>query len=222
MRSLTLMKALSRWLLVLGMASGPAFAQVVIFENRPGTSHPISNGVIQGAQGASASSFGDQITLGGADRLITYFAAEVQTVSAAAAFTADVSLRLYNAGPDNTVGTQIGATVVRNDVTVSELTLIEFTGLSILVPDTIVYQVAFENASVDSSYQWGVANTPSVGSSDTGFYYLGNGTPFSVGWEAYSPGIDGNPSVTIAAVPEPETFVYVIGLGLIAFGFLRR
>jgi hypothetical protein len=114
--------------------------------------------------------------------------------------------------------------VTKTGVAISGSTLIEFTGLSILVPDTVIYQVAFNNASVASSYQWGVANPPSVGSSDNTFYYRGSSSAFAFG---KTPQIDGafdNPSVTITAtpVPEPSAAMALFAIVALTFALHRR
>lgn len=171
---------------------------------------------------------GDQIHLGGTERVASQ--ATVQFFNNGSAGTFDAILRLYMVGPDSgtPVGSQIGP-----DVSLSSVVAPATNGLTgfnvvfllsgILLPDDLIFTVEISNqsAGVDILGLDNYGPTPSTGSSDSSFAIARNGSGFLQVLTA-----DENLFFELQAnadvgVPEPSTFALAAAV-LAGFAGVRR
>lgn len=182
----------------------------------------------------NGTEFGDEINLGGTERVVTDFKFEY-FLGANASGNETVQLVLHaNDGPlisrSNPDGTsfQVASpgTVLYTSPVLSLQTgfqTADASGFSVTVPDTFSWTVAFNGIDAGEVAGLRVYDPPTVGSSFADFWQKNNGT-----WNTYlftDPAGPANFAARVTAVPEPTT----MGLGLLAglsflgyLGFKRR
>lgn len=109
---------------------------------------------------------GDTITLGGTERLLTD--ASVQFFNAASvAGSYGAKLRFYSTTLSGTVGTLIGEYTQQNlSIDALDIATVTFSGLNLVVPDTLVFTVEFLGASAGLDLSQNAFQPPTIGASD--------------------------------------------------------
>lgn len=166
-----------------------------------------------------ATQLGDSITLAGTDRLLS--SATVQFFNNGLAGTFDATLRFWDLGSPNT---QIGPSFVQS-ASIGEFGILDvtFSGLDLLVPDSLIFTVAVSNLSNAPNMDLGLNafRGMMIGSSNNSAIIFGTGGPsLQVG----STGTDeGNLYFRLetAAVPEP-TSMMLAGAALVGLLAARR
>lgn len=228
------MNTLKKTAVVAGilMAGASAYAQTTIYSNQSFTSNPPT------ASNYGNQELGDQVTFGGTDRTLTSFSIDYFLGPAATGGTTpngnetfQVFLRKMD-GPLTVGGSIPSPGSVIYDSGVQPLSYvtdngtpgyarIEATGLSLAVPESITWSVAFNG--VESTELAGLlfANPPTVGASSD-FFWKKN--PTTGEWGVFNTsGVVDNFSATFTAVPEPGTLALLaLGLGSLGFLGLRR
>jgi len=165
--------------------------------------------------------FGDQITLGGTNRVVTAFQFAYQLTGGDGNETATV--RFYaNDGTAGAPGTKLfqsSPIALHNTGTVFAAG--SLINLDVPVPSSFTWSVIFGNTSGDTATT-GIFNPPSVGSSDPTFYWIDQNNA----WSKANFGTSGTPSnfyarVTADVVPEPSTGL-LVAAGLLALARRRR
>lgn len=164
---------------------------------------------------ANSLEFGDQITLGGTDRVLSsiqfsYFANYAQT--------GGLTFRLYaNDGTAGAPGTVLYTSSPLDILNGGGDVTIPFLSSSDPLPNSLTYTVSFAGSGTAGLYVPNAA--PSVGSSFNDFWVNNGGT-----WQlnTLTSGDLANFQITVTAVPEPST-VALAALGAAAFlGFAAR
>ena len=164
------------------------------------------------------SQLGDQIHLGGTDRLGT--TATVEFFNLGSAGTFDATLRLFGVG--SPVGAQVGSdfTIVGISAVAADIFDVAFTLPGLLLPDDLIFTVSIANqsAGVQIIGLEMYAPPPATGSSDASFAIANDGTNFvqtaTVGENVFF-------ELQATSVPEPAT-IAVGALGLLALMILRK
>ena len=190
------------------MASLPSQASIV---------YDSSTGALLGLQSRDVPGLqlGDEITIGGTDRVVTEFVVQYGTAAGA---TGNETLRvrfLANDGPSGEPGSLLydsGALALAPSPSLTTFTL---GGLSVLVPDTITF--TFEVAGVGDVFNdavlLGLAGPPSIGSDDPDMHW---NSPDGVTWaQLTEPASILTFNTQITAIPEPATSL-LVGMGLLA------
>jgi hypothetical protein len=179
--------------------------------------------------GPNGVEFGDEITLGGTDRIITDFKFEY-FLSANASGDERLQLVLHaNDGPminrtlpNGTVtrspspGTVLYTSPVLNLQTGFQTA--EASQFSVLAPDTLTWTVTFQGIDAGEVAGLRVYDPPTIGSSFADFWQKNNGT-----WNTYiftDPAGPANFAARVTAVPEPTTIAYALLAGLSWVGYL--
>lgn len=174
--------------------------------------------------------FGDQITLGGTERLITEFQFQTFATNNVSGnlnpnAMAEVFFRI-NDGPLSDTGVPTPGTIFYDSGAFSlstgfrTLTINDFGTLP--VPNTFTWSVAFSGLTSDERAGLLFFDPVTTGSSFNDFWVL---TPS--GWNTFvvdGGAIPGNFAARLIAVPEPSTFVFGLlsGLGFLAFRRFRK
>ena len=167
---------------------------------------------------AGISELGDTITLGGTARTLTDATVQFFNLSDGGG-TFDASLRFWNTGAP--VGSQIGSTYTVNSQSISGLgtTNVTFSGLNLLVPNTLIFTVSVANFGF-TDLGLNSFEPPSVGSSNNAQIITRNAAGFLA---AATTAGEGNlylllNATTVNAVPEPSPLVLsgVAVIGLLA------
>ena len=178
--------------------------------------------------GGDGVEFGDQVTLGGADRIITDFKFEYFLGSNVNG-NENLQLAVYaNDGPSITVATPGGGTrIVETPKTLlytspvlamqSGFNTAEATGFSFNAPDTLTWTVTMTGIDQGETAGLILRDPPTTGTSFADFWQNNNGT-----WNTYL--LDnGNTAVNfaarISAVPEPTSFACILLAGLSWLGY---
>lgn len=180
--------------------------------------------------GVTGVEFGDEINLGGTDRIINDFKFEYFLSSNASGNeTVQLFLRandgplITRTNPDNTTF-QVASpgTLLYTSPVLSLQTGFQTANASefaVLAPDTITWSVMFEGIETGEVGGLRVYNPPTVGTSFGDFWQRNNGT-----WNTYlitdPSAVPGNFAARVTAVPEPTTFAYALLVGLSCMGYL--
>ena len=201
--------------LLLVAATQAGAAPAVVYDNTSGT---LADSQFNPGQ----FEFGDQITLGGTNRVVTAFQFAYQLVGGDGNETATV--RFYaNDGAAGAPGTKLFQS---NPISISNTGGVFASGslinLDVPVPSSFTWSVIFGNTSGDTATT-GIFNPPVVGSSDPSFYWINQNNQ----WSKASFGSAGPANfyarVTADAVvvPEPSTGL-LLAAGLLALARRRR
>lgn len=199
------MYRIALWGLAVALLNGTASASVV-YSN---TTTDLLTTLAYTANGFTQ--IGDQIHLGGTDRIATQ--ATVQFYNNGDEGTFDATLRLFEVGPNS--GTPVGAQI-GSDVTLSSLIAPATNGLTgfnvtfqlggVLVSDDLIFtvEIANQGPGVEIIGLDNYGPSPSVGASDSTFAIARNGSGFlQVGLTDENLFFE----LQAQAVPEPSTFV---------------
>jgi len=213
--------------LLLVMLGGSAVFGSTIYQNN---TTDLANSIQYSFFGYTA--IGDQVTLGGTDRLATQASTQFFNFDSKST-TFDATLSLYSVGSGGSVlGSLLGTFTVNgvsitgfdsNDPT-SGLATVSFLNLNTVVPDSVIFVLSVANLSSGTAdLGLELYDPPTIGSSDNAFYISGIGGTYSS--TATDPGF-GNPNFALtasasAATPEPAT-LSVIGGGLALLALARR
>ena len=188
--------------LLLVAASQAGAAPAVVYDN--------TNTMLTDSQfNPGQFEFGDQITLGGTNRVVTAFQFAYQLVGGDGNETATV--RFYaNDGPSGAPGTKLFQS---NPISISNTGGVFAAGslinLDVRVPNSFTWSVLFGNTTGDTATT-GIFNPPIVGSSDPSFYWINQNSQ----WSKASFGSAGPANfyarVTADVVPEPSTGLLVV------------
>jgi len=199
--------------LLLFAASHAGAAPAIVYDNSNGT-------LIDSQFNPGQFEFGDQIALGGTNRVVTAFQFAYQLVGGDGNETATV--RFYNNdGPSGAPGTKIFQS---NPISISNTAGVFAAGslinLDVTVPSSFTWSVLFGNTTGDTATT-GIFNPPTVGSSDPSFYWIKQNNQ----WSKANFGSAGPSNffarVTADVVPEPSTGL-LVAAGLLALARRRR
>lgn len=188
------------------LVAGTARAAIV-YDNSSNPSDPLTRTAESGN-----SEFGDEVTLAGDERTLTTWAFEYY-VSPGSSITGQAFLRpLVDGTP--------GAPIYDSGTFEFAEGYKTFTaeGLSLDVPDTLVWTVVFDGVDVGEEYGLLFYEGPEVGTSGD-FYWRNDAVD---GWIMLeTPGFTDNFVAQFVAVPEPGTWA-LLGGGLALLSFLSR
>ena len=197
---------------------GAAFAQLgvaedIIYSNTPS---PLVGGTSLNYFGNSLVAAGNQITFGGTSRFLTSAAMQVFNSSVTDVTGSSATLNLYTAGAASLLGTY---TLTPVTFTGAALTTVTFSLPYLLVPNTIIWTLAFD-PSLELNYYNG-PGVGDVGSADgtNAWWNTGTGpvsTSFPAGGEIYFATFGAE-----AQTPEPATWALMAG-GLLVVAHRRR
>jgi hypothetical protein len=155
------------------------------------------------------SELGDQIHLGGTDRLAT--SAVVQFFNNGATSTFDATLHLYNLG--SPVGSQIGSFTTSGITgTGGAVFNVTFLALNVAVPDDLIFTVSVSNIAGAADLGVDMFEPPTIGTSDNTFM-IANQKGFS---KLTTPNENVFFELDATTLPVPEPSVVV----MVAFGII--
>ena len=200
--------------LLLFAASHAGATPAVVYDN--------TNGSLADNQFNPGSfEFGDQIALGGTNRVVTAFQFAYQLAGGDGNETATV--RFYaNDGANGAPGTKLFQS---NPISISNTAAGMFAAgslinLDVTVPSSFTWSVLFGNTTGDTATT-GIFNPPAVGSSDPAFYWINQSNVWSkANFGAAAPS-NFFAKVTADVVPEPSTGL-LLAAGLLALARRRR
>ena len=199
--------------LLLLAASQAGATPAIVYDNT-------SNTVVDSQFNPGQFEFGDQIALGGTNRVVTQFQFAYQLVGGDGNETATV--RFYaNDGASGAPGTKIFES---RPLSISNTGGVFASGslinLDVPVPSSFTWSVIFGNTTGDTATT-GIFNPPVVGSSDPSFYWIKQNNQ----WSKASFGSAGPANfyarVTADVVPEPSTGL-LVAAGLLGLARRRR
>ena len=162
---------------------------------------------------------GDEVTLDGTVRTVTQFATQIYTTTEG---TADITLRFYDGGGpglDTPPAILLGAPITLTGVTLpNEITLVTFPVPDYVVPDNLIWTLAFSNLTGGADPGPLINDPPIIGSSDD-YIWVDQGGGFFSGSFGGSP--VANLSAQITVVPEASTYI-LFGLGALGLMVWRK
>lgn len=200
--------------------AGVAFAAAISLSQAVSASVVYENsGSHSNFSSTKAAEIGDQVTLAGTDRVVTQFKAEFFLDSFAGGES--VTVRFYDIGLDNKPGNLL-LTSQTTALSAAGFGTINVSGISVTVPDSFVWTVAFDGLNVGESAGLVLNSTPSIGSSDGTFFWVKDGGLFKS--LSTGGGVSDNFAAQVTAVPEPGTWALLLTgvAGLTAFGYRRK
>jgi hypothetical protein len=168
---------------------------------------------------------GDEITLGGTDRLATSATAQLFNGGSSSG-TFDAMLTFFAVG--SPVGAQVGSpfTVTGTSIAPSGVATVTFGNLnSLSVPDSLIFTIAVSNVSAGLDLALTMFDPPTIGSSDPTFFIVNDGTSFSTAStlgafpDNFYFSLTANPSVS--PIPEPASWI-LASAGLALAGLKMR
>lgn len=200
---------------LLSLAGAQAFGSIVYQNTTTDTLDTLPYGANIFTQ------IGDQIHLGGTDRLATR--ATVQFYNGIfGGGTFDATLRLFNVGPNagNPVGSQIGPSILLTGITAASLNSfnVVFNLLPVVLPNDLVFTISVSNQSAGVDIVGlNMFEPPGIGSSDNSFSIANDGTNFI---QVPTP-MPENVFLQLEATPEPAT-IGLTGSFLLGLALFRR
>jgi len=198
--------------LLLLAASHAGATPAVVYDNTSGL-------LVDNMFNPGSFEFGDQIALAGTNRVVTQFQFAYQLSGGDGNETATV--RFYaNDGTAGAPGTQLfqsGPVSISN--TGGVFAAAALMNLDVAVPNSFTWSVIFGNVTGDTALT-GIFNPPSVGSSDSSFYWIKQNGVWSKANFGSTPA-NFYARVTADVVPEPSTGLLVVA-GLLALARRRR
>jgi hypothetical protein len=170
---------------------------------------------------------GDQVTLGGTERILSLFelgywlntsAALNPNLSASVSFYANNGSEVIPGlfAPGQLLGTGSALLPVANR-TAGYANTLEFAATDvILLPETFTYSVTFSGLEAGDQVGWILSNPATVGSSGDHFWMFSEGA-----WNAFDLEVPANFAARVTAVPEPTTLAYALLAGLLGLGYVR-
>jgi len=195
-------------------ASQAGATPAVVYDNTSGT-------LVDSQFNPGGFEFGDQITLGGSNRVVTQFQFAYQLQGGDGNETATV--RFYaNDGPSGAPGTQLFQS---NPISISNTGGVFVAGnvmnLDVSVPNSFTWSVLFGNVTGDT-VTTGIFNPPTVGSSDPSFYWIRQNGQWSKAPLGTGPAnLYARITADNVVVPEPSTGL-LLAVGLLALARRRR
>lgn len=200
---------LAAFAIAAALLCSPHASAATVYDN---TSTDTLNTYIYSALGAQQ--IGDVVTLAGTERLLTDVSVQFFNLSTTAG-SFDATLRFYDSTVPVPVGAQIGASYTSTAIAIGGLDIrtVTFTGLNLVVPDSIVFTVQVLNAgTLDLGLN--AFEPPTLGSSDNATLVWGNPGSLAVGLAGAG---TGNLYFQANAVPVPEPSTLWMGaLGVLA------
>jgi hypothetical protein len=207
------MVRLARTLVFLGtivslLGVTPSVGAVVVYDNTTTAEGPALSG------SGAAPELGDQVTLAGTARLVTDllfgYATEATGVTARVRFYANDGL----GGAPNTVLFDSGSFVLTPGVNVDK----SFSGISVPVPDTFTWAVAY-SIPPGAAFGFGLLeyDPPTVGSSDDFVWNKVGGNWFQANFPNSVENLKASITAVSAPVPEPATLL-LLATGLAGWG----
>jgi hypothetical protein len=166
--------------------------------------------------------FGDQVSLGGSNRVVTGFQFAYQLQGGDGNETATV--RFYaNDGPSGAPGTKLfESTPLSISNTGGVFTAGNLANLGVTVPSSFTWSVLFGHVTGDTAMT-GIFNPPTVGSSDPSFYWIRQNDQWTkAGFGSAGPAnFFARVTADVSAVPEPSTGL-LLAAGLLVLARRRR
>jgi hypothetical protein len=162
--------------------------------------------------------FGDEITLSGADRLLSALKIEYFAKDLSGDETATIHLYQNTGSFGSPAFTEIGSAGPVS--LVNGFNNLTYTDPALLLPDTFIWTVSFSNVEGPERAELPIYNPPGVGSSLDDFWTKDSSGSWTL-FRFSGGNPPGNFAANVTAVPEAGTIAYGLVGGLMVLGYLR-